>query len=347
MGIDGIAKVSMSCFWGCEDDLECSTGIVRFGNNQIAKIMGYGDYQMGTVTISQLQRPCLGYDIEGKRKKHTHKPKVEDSIQEKLYLLHMDLYKPMSSGLVQKPPFTKPCVPPTKSDWDILFQPMFDEYFNPPLSVASPVPAVVASEPVDPTGTSSSTSINQDTPSPSTSQTHQESQSLIIPSGVEEQFHDIKVAHLDNDPFFGVSISKPNSKESSSRDVIPTNVHSVNQPSKRLRKWTKDHPLDNVIGNPSRPYDMESCDPVDTPMVEKSKLDTDPQGKEVDPTYYHGMIGSDEYLITYKVREREGFAAILVVLITEASKSRQHGGRLPAPERIALSARVVIEKFVC
>ncbi|GJT45080.1 retrovirus-related pol polyprotein from transposon TNT 1-94 [Tanacetum coccineum] len=27
-------------------------GIVRFGNNQIAKIMGYGDYQMGNITIS-------------------------------------------------------------------------------------------------------------------------------------------------------------------------------------------------------------------------------------------------------------------------------------------------------
>ncbi|GKD58016.1 retrovirus-related pol polyprotein from transposon TNT 1-94 [Tanacetum coccineum] len=27
-----------------------------------------------------------------KSKKHTHKPKSEDSIQEKLYLLHMDLY---------------------------------------------------------------------------------------------------------------------------------------------------------------------------------------------------------------------------------------------------------------
>nr|GEY17363.1 retrotransposon protein, putative, unclassified [Tanacetum cinerariifolium] len=41
---------------------------------------------------------------------------------------------------------------------------------------------------------------------------------------------------------------------------------------------------------------MESSDLVDTPMVEKSKLDPDPQGKEVDPTYYHGMIGSLMYL---------------------------------------------------
>nr|GEY83712.1 hypothetical protein [Tanacetum cinerariifolium] len=36
---------------------------------------------------------------------------------------------------------------------------------------------------------------------------------------------------------------------------------------------------------------MESSDPVDTLMVEKSKLDEDPQGKVVDPTHYHGMNG--------------------------------------------------------
>ncbi|GJU10337.1 hypothetical protein Tco_1132733 [Tanacetum coccineum] len=41
---------------------------------------------------------------------------------------------------------------------------------------------------------------------------------------------------------------------------------------------------------------MESSNPVDTPMVEKSKLDEDPQGKAVDPTHYHGMIGTLMYL---------------------------------------------------
>ncbi|GJR01379.1 retrovirus-related pol polyprotein from transposon TNT 1-94, partial [Tanacetum coccineum] len=37
----------------------------------------------------------LGTVRFGKSKKHTHKPKVEDSIQENLYLLHMDLCGPM------------------------------------------------------------------------------------------------------------------------------------------------------------------------------------------------------------------------------------------------------------
>ncbi|GKD19091.1 retrovirus-related pol polyprotein from transposon TNT 1-94 [Tanacetum coccineum] len=41
---------------------------------------------------------------------------------------------------------------------------------------------------------------------------------------------------------------------------------------------------------------MESCDPVDTPMVEKSKLDEDTQGKVVDPTHYRSMVGTLMYL---------------------------------------------------
>nr|GFA40661.1 retrovirus-related Pol polyprotein from transposon TNT 1-94 [Tanacetum cinerariifolium] len=41
---------------------------------------------------------------------------------------------------------------------------------------------------------------------------------------------------------------------------------------------------------------FESCDPVDTPMMEKSKLDEDKEGKAVDPSYYHGMIGTLLYL---------------------------------------------------
>ncbi|GKC25734.1 retrovirus-related pol polyprotein from transposon TNT 1-94, partial [Tanacetum coccineum] len=41
---------------------------------------------------------------------------------------------------------------------------------------------------------------------------------------------------------------------------------------------------------------LETSDLVDTPILEKSKLDADPQGKEVYPICYHGMIGSLMYL---------------------------------------------------
>ncbi|GKC37741.1 retrovirus-related pol polyprotein from transposon TNT 1-94 [Tanacetum coccineum] len=98
----------------------------------------------------------------------------------------------ISSGLVPNPPSPTPYVPSTKKDYDILFQLMFYKHFNPPPSVAFLVPAVVAPEPINSTGTPSSNKIDQDAPSPSTSQTLQELQSPVITSGVEEQFHNIE-----------------------------------------------------------------------------------------------------------------------------------------------------------
>ncbi|GKF54739.1 retrovirus-related pol polyprotein from transposon TNT 1-94 [Tanacetum coccineum] len=43
-------------------------------------------------------------------------------------------------------------------------------------------------------------------------------------------------------------------------------------------------------------YGFDSCDPVDTPMVEKSKLDEDKKEKAVDRSHYRGMIGTLLYL---------------------------------------------------
>ncbi|GKB29700.1 retrovirus-related pol polyprotein from transposon TNT 1-94 [Tanacetum coccineum] len=161
-----------------------------------------------------------------KSKKNSHKPKADNTNQEKLYLLHMDLCGPMrvesinrkkynlhiqvrlnatvrnvrtdngtefvnqtlkyyygnlttmaseqfssrhapqlmtlgtlNLRLVPNPPSSIPYVPPTKNDWDILFQPMFDEFFNPLPSVVSQVPTTVARRPADPTGSPVSTSL--------------------------------------------------------------------------------------------------------------------------------------------------------------------------------------------
>ncbi|GKE68442.1 hypothetical protein Tco_1526514, partial [Tanacetum coccineum] len=57
----------------------------------------------------------------------------------------------------------------------------------------------VVQEPVVSIGTPSSTRIDQDTPSISTSQTTQEEQSHVIHTSVEEDDHGIEVAHMDND----------------------------------------------------------------------------------------------------------------------------------------------------
>ncbi|GKD72724.1 hypothetical protein Tco_1331006 [Tanacetum coccineum] len=42
---------------------------------------------------------------------------------------------------------------------------------------------------------------------------------------------------------------------------------------------------------------MDSCDPVDTPMVDRLKLDEDPLRIPVNQTYFRSMVGSLMYLI--------------------------------------------------
>ncbi|GJR49299.1 retrovirus-related pol polyprotein from transposon TNT 1-94 [Tanacetum coccineum] len=141
---------------------------------------------------------------------------------------------------------------------DLLFQPLFDELLNLPSSVDYPAPEVialiaevVAPKPAASTGSPSSTTVEQDAPSPSNSQTTPETQSLVIPNDVEEDNHDLDVAHMNNDPFFGIPIPENNSEaSSSSSDVIPTVVHTPAPYSEHVTKWTKDHPLDNIIVEP-------------------------------------------------------------------------------------------------
>nr|GEV68234.1 ribonuclease H-like domain-containing protein [Tanacetum cinerariifolium] len=89
----------------------------------------------------------------------------------------------ISSGLVQNPLSSTPYVPPTKNACNLLFQPMFDEYCNPPSSVVSRALDAAAPRPADPTGSPSSTSIDQATPSTSTSSTIQETLSLVNSEG--------------------------------------------------------------------------------------------------------------------------------------------------------------------
>ncbi|GJZ58008.1 retrovirus-related pol polyprotein from transposon TNT 1-94 [Tanacetum coccineum] len=51
----------------------------------------------------------------------------------------------------------------------------------------------------------------------------------------------------------GEFIGEPSSTQSTSGDVSLTEPNQVTQPRDHLRRWTKDHPLDNIVGKPSRP----------------------------------------------------------------------------------------------
>nr|GFA50310.1 hypothetical protein [Tanacetum cinerariifolium] len=319
----------------------------------------------------------------------------------------------VSSGLV---PTTSPStsyVPPSRNDWDLLFQPMFDELINPPPSVINQVPEAIALiveviplVNANSAGSPSSTTVKQDAPSTSHSTTPTETQSSIIPQDVGDENLDMEVAHMGSDPLFGIPIPEVISEQSTTpafpqegidfeesfapvarlkairiflayaahknmvvyqmdvktaflngnlrEDVYvsqpdgfvdPDNPNHMYQLKKAFyglkqapRAWydmlslfllsqdfskgSVDPTLfirmngnDLISGlhisqNPRgifinqskyaleslKKYGFESCYPMDTPMVEKSKLDEDKEGKVVDPSHYHGMIGTLLYL---------------------------------------------------
>nr|GEV30789.1 hypothetical protein [Tanacetum cinerariifolium] len=162
-----------------------------------------------------------------------------------------------SSGLVPNPVPAAPYVPPppTNKDLEILFQPMFDEYLE-PHRVERPVShAPVVQVPVNSVGTPSSTIIDQDAPSLSISSSSSALQSPSLHQGVPTEstlMKDNLVAPVDNNPFINVFASEPSSDASLSGDVSLSESTYVSQTLHHLSKWSKNHPLDNVIGNPSR-----------------------------------------------------------------------------------------------
>ncbi|GKC36909.1 retrovirus-related pol polyprotein from transposon TNT 1-94 [Tanacetum coccineum] len=162
----------------------------------------------------------------------------------------------ISSRLVPNLVPAAPYVPPTNKELDILFQPMLDEYLEHPhverpVSHAPAVPVLV-----NLAGTPSSTTIDQDAPSLSHSPSSSALQSPCIHQGIAAEstlMEENPFAPVDNDPFINVFAPKPSSEASSFGDLSSAETPYVTQTLHHLRKWSKDYPLDNIIGNPSRP----------------------------------------------------------------------------------------------
>ncbi|GJZ24436.1 retrovirus-related pol polyprotein from transposon TNT 1-94 [Tanacetum coccineum] len=212
--------------------------------------------------------------------------------------------------------------------------------------VPNPIPAAPYFQFVTSAGTPSSTTIDQDAPTPSHSPSSSALQSPSLHQGVTDES----------------TIRAASFKASSSRDLCSAESPYVTHTLQHLRKWSKDHPLDNIIGkhillvqiyvddiifastdpkacdifsnemsskfqmsmmgqmsfflglqvsqNPGgifinqskfaleilKKFGMDSCDPIDTPMVDRLKLDEDPLRIIVDQTRFHSMVGSLMYL---------------------------------------------------
>nr|GEY56507.1 retrovirus-related Pol polyprotein from transposon TNT 1-94 [Tanacetum cinerariifolium] len=156
----------------------------------------------------------------------------------------------ISSGLdLTYAPSTITKQQPTEGELDLLFEAMYDDYFGgqPSANVENVMPA---QEPQVRQTSTASTTIADTVPIPTNSSSH--ATNILITS------HDVDEinpnAMIDGNTFVNpFATSSSNAAEtSSSQNVDPSNMHMFYQPYPHKFQWTKDHPLEQVIGEPSR-----------------------------------------------------------------------------------------------
>nr|GEY27867.1 retrovirus-related Pol polyprotein from transposon TNT 1-94 [Tanacetum cinerariifolium] len=214
----------------------------------------------------------------------------------------------ISSGLVQKPSSSTPYVPPSRNDWDLLFQPMLDELLNPPPSVEPQAPEVIAliADVIPPvqaesTGSPSSTTIDQDAPSSRNDLLF----GVPIPEVTSFQSSSTDDWDLLFQPLFDELLNPPPSVNNQDAEVIAPIAEVIPQVDDDSTGSPSSTAVDQDAPSPSKsltPTEIQypiilqdvGNDPVDTPMVEKSKLDEDRKGKAVNPSHYHEGINFEE-----------------------------------------------------
>nr|GFA35750.1 hypothetical protein [Tanacetum cinerariifolium] len=158
----------------------------------------------------------------------------------------------ISSGLVLNQAASTSTKPPTKDDWDFMFQLMFDEYFKNPSIASNPISATTLPPPdTTKASFSFSTSIDKDAPSLSTLPNIKTTNTSLNSTNVKPNE---EVAEFDSDTFTNPFVPLDTSSAvSSSRIVDTSNMHTFQKPPIYTKRWTKDHLLVIIIGDSSKP----------------------------------------------------------------------------------------------
>nr|GEY48297.1 hypothetical protein [Tanacetum cinerariifolium] len=156
---------------------------------------------------------------------------------------------------------------PSERDLDILFEPLHNEYLG---GRQSEAPRTIPAAPMlqNLQAPNASMSFQDSAPVPSNSkntpvsshnvdepsQQHAQQQRNLNPSPTASAADNVLNAVFDGDLFINpFATPSTESVVSSTQYVDPSNMHTFYQPYPHDYQWTKDHPLDQVIGEPSRP----------------------------------------------------------------------------------------------
>ncbi|GJX39316.1 putative ribonuclease H-like domain-containing protein [Tanacetum coccineum] len=149
----------------------------------------------------------------------------------------------------------------TSNELELLYSPMFIELLNGTSPVVSKSSAVHAADNPDKrqqnNTTHNSTTTDVADPPPlnihSTNQTPTQVQSITAPENINQAESNTENAQFDEDEFINIfSTLVQKQGETSSSHVDSSNMHTFYQHNPSIQRWTKDHPLEQVIGNPSQ-----------------------------------------------------------------------------------------------
>nr|GEW26446.1 hypothetical protein [Tanacetum cinerariifolium] len=201
---------------------------------------------------------------------------------------------------------------PSEGELDLMFEAMYDDYIGDQPSATGRTISPAQEPQIHQTSTAS-TSIADTAPTPTNSSSLATNIPITSQDVDELNSHAMVDGNTFVNPFANSSTSVAAS--SSSQNVDPSNMHTFYQPYPHEFQWTKDHPLEQnvkeAMTNPAwidsmqeellylkrlkskyvleipNKYGMESCDPIDTPMLIKEKLDLDQNGTPAKPTEKH------------------------------------------------------------
>nr|GFA78634.1 hypothetical protein [Tanacetum cinerariifolium] len=140
----------------------------------------------------------------------------------------------------------------TSNELDLLFSPMFDELLNGSSKVVSKSSAVSAADAPNQRQQPTTPLINHTAYAP-TCQTPSITTSVISSENITQAEPHAENDEVADDEFINIFSTPVQDKgETSSRHVDSSNMHTFYQRYPSEQRWTKDHPLEQVIGNPSQ-----------------------------------------------------------------------------------------------
>jgi hypothetical protein len=171
----------------------------------------------------------------------------------------------INSGLVPQGAQSTNTAKPSEQELENFFELMFDEYYGGTSTNASQQHSAAPAQnhPPPPPSQDASTTVEAEAPTTSTSSTSTQATPVIesVLPRVDEQNQTTNFQEEPTNNSNDVALEEEeafenpfatNSAESSSRFQEPSNTHSFNQRYPSTFQWTKDHPIEHVIGEPSK-----------------------------------------------------------------------------------------------